>query len=124
LPEYADRLVSAASRPEAWPQPEAGEPPLRPLFLFEPPQPVTVLAEVPDGPPRRFGWQGRQHRVVRQEGPERIAYPWWKTVEATGPTRDYYRIEDEEGCRFWLFRHGLYGSEKADPRWYLHGVFA
>lgn len=61
---------------------------------------------------------------MRQEGPERLAYPWWKTVEATGPTRDYYRIEDEDGCRFWLFRHGLYGSEKTDPRWYLHGVFA
>ncbi|WP_208324876.1 DNA polymerase Y family protein [Novosphingobium sp. PhB55] len=124
LPEYADRLVPPASIPQPWPQPEAGEPPLRPLFLFDPPQPVTVLAEVPDGPPRRFGWQGRQHRVVRQEGPERLAYPWWKTVEATGPTRDYYRIEDSDGRRFWLFRHGLYGSEKADPRWYLHGVFA
>ena len=40
-----------------------------------------------------------------------------------GLTRDYYRVEDAQGRRFWLFRHGLY-DEKPDPRWYIHGVFA
>jgi len=40
----------------------------------------------------------------------------------TGPTRDYYRIEDAEGRRYWIFRHGLF-EEKADPGWYLHGLF-
>ena len=137
LPEWA----AAAVPPEAgeaapWPVPEPGEPPLRPLFLYDPPQRVTVIAEVPDGPPRRFAWRGRQHRVVRQEGPERIAWPWWKKAMTasdgaepapappTGPTRDYYRVEDADGHRFWLFRHGLYGSEAADPGWYIHGLFA
>ena len=124
LPEYAAALVSPQSAGAVWPQPEPGEPPLRPLFLYDPPQRITALAEVPDGPPRRFTWRGRHYRVVRHEGPERIAYPWWKHPEGKGPTRDYYRVEDESGHRFWLFRHGLYGREKDDPGWYIHGLFA
>lgn len=123
LPEYAATRVPPRAERFSWPQPEAGEPPLRPLFLYDPPQRVSVIAEVPDGPPRRFGWRGSQHRVVRHEGPERIAYPWWKHPEGHGPTRDYYRVEDEAGQRFWLFRHGLY-SESEHPQWYIHGLFA
>lgn len=38
-------------------------------------------------------------------------------------TRDYYRVEDEEGRRFWVFRLGLYGGPTL-PSWYLHGFFA
>ncbi|MDE2561521.1 MAG: DNA polymerase Y family protein [Sphingomonadales bacterium] len=124
LPEYAAALVPPEAAGGAWPRPEPGEPPLRPLFLYDPPQRVSVLAEVPDGPPRRFAWRGRQYRVARFEGPERIAYPWWKHPAGEGPTRDYYRVEDEAGHRFWLFRHGLYGRERDDPAWYLHGLFA
>ena len=38
--------------------------------------------------------------------------------------RDYYRIEDEDGHRYWVFREGLYQeSEFGPPCWYLHGVF-
>jgi protein ImuB len=96
----------------------------RPLLLLDPPQRIEAIAEVPDGPPYRFRWRGSQHRVARHEGPERIAMPWWdgRRKEAR-LTRDYYRVEDVEGRRFWLFRHGLY-SEKADPGWYMHGLFA
>ncbi|MEM9170783.1 MAG: DNA polymerase Y family protein, partial [Pseudomonadota bacterium] len=40
-------------------------------------------------------------------------------------TRDYYRVEDDAGRRFWLFRAGLYDDEDARaPEWYVHGVFA
>ena len=38
-------------------------------------------------------------------------------------TRDYYRIEDESGKRYWLYREGLYRPDRA-PQWYLHGFFA
>ena len=113
-------------KPAPWPAPLAGEPPLRPLFLFDPPQPVEVIAEVPDGPPRRFRWQRRLHEVALCEGPERIAPEWWRAPEGHLPghglTREYYRIEDAGGRRYWLFRHGLY-EELPGPRWYLHGVF-
>ncbi|PZN97544.1 MAG: nucleotidyltransferase [Alphaproteobacteria bacterium] len=107
-----------------WPAPADGEPPERPIHLFDPPQPIDVIAEVPDGPPRRFRWRRRLHEVARHEGPERIAAEWWRRADGAGLTRDYYRVEDGDGRRFWLFRHGLYGSEKAMPGWYLHGLFA
>jgi protein ImuB len=64
------------------------------------------------------------HEVSRHEGPERIAAEWWRRADGAGLTRDYYRVENSAGQRFWLFRHGLYGSEKRDPAWYLHGLFA
>lgn len=110
-----------------WPGAAAGEPPMRPLHLFDPPQPIDVVAEVPDGPPHRFRWRRKFHEIKRFEGPERIASEWWKrkdgAVDRAGLTRDYYRVEDARGRRFWLFRHGLY-EEKPDPKWYLHGLFA
>ncbi|WP_343068622.1 DNA polymerase Y family protein [Methylobacterium brachythecii] len=124
-PVRAARLLPASAPvapPVAWPLAEPGDPPLRPLQLFEPAQPIETLAEVPDGPPIRFRWRHVLHRVVWAEGPERISAEWWRRREA--PTRDYFRVEDEEGRRFWLFRAGLYGSETDAPRWYLHGLFA
>lgn len=124
-PDRASALVPAGGGP-------APAPPLppatlaRPLTLFDPPQPVEALAEVPDGPPLRFRWRRVVHEVACAEGPERLAPEWWRRPEET-PTRDYYRVENREGRRFWLFRAGLYGREaqgEADPpRWFLHGLF-
>lgn len=126
----ASRYLPAKKAPAGQWQP-AGDPdgvPMRPILLIDPPQPVDVLAEVPDGPPRRFRWKGRLHQVRLAEGPERIAAEWWRRrhghLPGRGlPTRDYYRVEDMAGRRFWLFRHGLY-EERAAPRWYIHGLFA
>ncbi|MEZ5841231.1 MAG: DNA polymerase Y family protein [Hyphomicrobiales bacterium] len=124
-PDRAAMLVSALDDPGAaclWSLPGPDEPPARPLQIFEPPCPVEALAEVPDGPPLRFRWRRVLHEVVRAEGPERIAPEWWRKPE-TAPTRDYYRVEDAAGRRFWLFRAGLYGEGATPPRWYLHGLF-
>lgn len=124
IPECAAAPI-APSDPAAWAAPAPGDPPLRPIRLFNPPQPVTaVLSDVPDCPPRRFVWRHRAHVVARWEGPERIAAEWWRRRDRGGPTRDYYRVEDAEGHRFWLFRHGLYERESAAPAWYIHGLFA
>jgi protein ImuB len=82
---------------------------------------VEAIAEVPDGPPVTFRWRRAFYRVARAEGPERIASEWWREDALT---RDYFRVEDSTGHRFWLFREGLYGRELTAPRWYLHGVFA
>jgi protein ImuB len=118
--------VEAGSPAATWHASSPGEPPLRPLHLFDPPQPIEVMAEVPDGPPHRFRWHRAFHEVRRFEGPERIASEWWKrrdgTVDRAGLTRDYYRVEDARGRRFWIFRHGLY-EEKPNPQWYMHGLF-
>lgn len=123
-PDREAHAVAAAGPAPAlpWPRPEPAGPPPRPLQLFEPPQPIETLAELPDGPPLRFRWRRVLHEVALAEGPERIAPEWWRGRAETAP-RDYYRIEDSEGRRFWLFRRGLYGEE-AGPRWFLHGLFA
>lgn len=129
IPERAQLVLPAIDTPAAggWPEPPPGEPPHRPIQLFTPPQRIEVLSEVPDGPPYRFRWRRNLHRVTRAEGPERIAPEWWRRRDGTlsgGLTRDYYRVENERGGRFWIFRHGLYESETARPDWYLHGLFA
>lgn len=105
-----------------WPPARIGNPPARPIQLFEPPQPIQVISEVPDAPPMRFTWRLVGHRVTRSEGPERIEPDWWQD-EAVRPARDYYRVEDEAGRRFWIYREGHFGAAKP-PSWYLHGLFA
>jgi len=93
----------------------------RPLRLLAKPEPIEAIAAVPDGPPVRFRWRRALHEVVAAEGPERIEGAWW--TDEQGPTRDYFRVEDSTGCRFWLFRAGLYRARTA-PSWFLHGLFA
>jgi protein ImuB len=99
--------------------------PPRPIRLFDPPEPVEAFWLLPDDPPFRFMWRRRRHRVTQADGPERIADEWWRPG-ASGEVdaiRDYYRVEDEEGRRFWLFRAGLHGGDHK-PRWFVHGVFS
>ena len=107
----------------AKPGSDEGEPraPARPLRLFVRPEPIEALAEVPDGPPLRFRWRRVLHDVAAIEGPERIAPPWWR--RDGGPTRDYFRAEDAQGRRFWLYREGLWGRETQRAKWFVHGVF-
>lgn len=99
----------------------------RPTRLFRRPEPVeAVMAITPDDPPSQFRWRGRVHRVRRAEGPERLGEEWWKgAIEEvrTDHVRDYYRVEDMDGGRFWLFRAGLYGDPDTPPNWWMHGVF-
>ena len=135
-------LLAGAERPET----AIRQPGWRPAFLLERPEAIAVTAEVPDGPPVRFTWRRVQHRVRRAQGPERIEAAWWQWIAATaraieraeaGETgesqtpprrkrarpRDYYRLEDERGGRFWVFREGLYGREEDGvPDWFMHGL--
>jgi len=99
------------------------EAPRRPLRLFAKPEPVEVWPLALESLPRRFRWRRAFHIVKRVEGPERIAMEWWRQQERQ-PTRDYFRIEDENGRRFWLYRDGLPGRETVHPCWYVHGLFA
>nr|WP_243843430.1 DNA polymerase Y family protein [Sphingomonas vulcanisoli] len=142
LPECA-AMLAPPGEPGAWRRPTDPDPPARPLRLLDPPARVDVTYGLPMGPPRRFVWKGQAHEVARWEGPERIAAEWWRRSIAAdiwrrrdaedhnlplppgagGLTRDYYRVEDADGHRFWLFRHGLQ-AEKGRPGWYLHGLFA
>lgn len=122
IPERAESFVAVTettrSERDRWSNREEKDFPLR---LFARPELVEAIAEVPDGPPVHFRWRRALYRVARAEGPERIAAEWWR---ADGLTRDYFRVEDSAGHRFWLYREGLYGRELITPRWYMHGVFA
>lgn len=128
LPEHATRMVPLSEwsfDPPPLPLAEAAVKAIeRPLRLLAAPEPVeAVAAEVPDGPPATFRWRQATYRVVRVEGPERIAAEWWR-LGTSALTRDYFRVEDLGGHRFWLFREGLYGQEAVHPGWFMHGVFA
>ncbi len=121
----APHARTGARTPPPWP---ARGP--RPLRLFDPPEPVDAVAPVPDDPPVMFRWRRVLHRVARADGPERIAPEWWRAPKAeasdvgaaAAATRDYYRVEDTEGRRFWLYRHGLFRPGAA-PAWFMHGLF-
>jgi protein ImuB len=91
----------------------------RPLQLLRIPEPIEVTAPIPDYPPMLFRYRGKIHPIVKADGPERIEQEWWLQQ---GQHRDYYRVEDEEGHRYWLFRLGHYHDKKF--QWYLHGFFA
>ena len=122
MPERATRWrptsQAADARPDKTPD-TSGSTPIRPLRIFDPPQPIEAIALAPDSPPARFRWRRVDHRVVSAEGPERIEGEWWRRRERV---RDYYRVEDADGRRFWVFRAGRFG-EDPPPRWYLHGLF-
>ena len=124
IPEQAASAEPAAHvrRPSAWPPHDEKTPPTRPIRLLQAPERIDTIAAVPDGPPLRFTWRRVTHEVVAIEGPERIAAQWWNAPDA--PTRDYFRAEDRDGRRFWLFREGLFAIETTQPRWYVHGLFA
>ena len=96
----------------------------RPARLLSPPQPVRALAPLPDHPPVAFTWRRKRFRVRRADGPERIDGEWWRRDAEMLAVRDYFRVEDEDGRRFWLFRRGD-GIDAAtgDLSWFLHGIF-
>jgi len=126
VPELCVRRAPVLETPPPPAAPWNRETP-RPVRLFRRPEPVEdVTALLPDDPPLQFRWRGRLHRVRRAEGPERVGEEWWKRgidEMSVSHVRDYYRVEDAEGARFWLFRAGLYGGSDAPPKWWLHGLF-
>jgi protein ImuB len=151
IPEHAALAIPAQEYPgEAakWPQPIPNEPPSRPLRLFERPEPINVTADFPDGAPAQFRWRRNLHVVVHAEGPERIAMEWWRhrdeaevedefaklhppqpdtdvlRHDGSVLTRDYFRAEDREGVRYWIYREGIFAREVQTFRWFLHGLFA
>lgn len=97
----------------------------RPPRLLSRPEPVETMALLPDHPPVWFTWRGVRRRVRRADGPERIRGEWWKRDAEMTTVRDYFRVEDEAGERYWLFRSGDgEHDDSGSQRWFLHGIFA
>ncbi|WP_086607816.1 DUF6504 family protein [Erythrobacter donghaensis] len=135
-PQAVTRPVARAShipeRAQGWQPPLDPVPPAqgqlafhaRPLKLLDRAEPIAVLYASPDGVPQGFRWRGEVREVARVEGPERIAPEWWRE-RSTARLRDYYRIEDEAGRRYWIYRQGILGDGRGGvPDWFLHGLYA
>jgi protein ImuB len=122
VPERAQRWQPPLAVPSPAQEPLAFH--NRPLKLLDRAERIAVIYETPDGLPRRFRWRGNLHEVARAEGPERIAPEWWRERGATR-LRDYYRIEDDAGRRYWIYRLGLAGDGRGGaPEWFLQGLCA
>ncbi|WP_137679146.1 DUF6504 family protein [Aurantiacibacter suaedae] len=94
----------------------------RPTKLLDKAEAISVLYASPDGYPRRFRWRGEVHEVARVEGPERIAPEWWRE-RGNARLRDYYRVEDGLGRRYWIYRSGLPDDGRGGmPVWFLQGL--
>ncbi|QEX21415.1 protein ImuB [Hypericibacter adhaerens] len=119
LPERAVTPAPAlAGRKDRWS--EAALAAVRPVRLLPRPEPLETDETAPELLPASFRWRARPHRIRLAEGPERIEPEWWRpaATNVTAGSRDYYRVEDSEGRRFWLYH------ERTVSRWYLHGLFA
>ncbi len=110
--EHRQPALAGQVEPESWPE----EQPPRPLLLLPRPEPISVMALLPDHPPRRVEWRRERLEIARAEGPERLESAWWDPAEAQEPARDYYRLETGDGRRLWVFR--------AAQDWFLQGMFA
>ena len=124
VPERAATRAPPLARAPSW-ETDPAQP--RPIRLLRRPEPIEVTASLPDDPPVQFRWRRALHRVRAAAGPERIAAEWWRCGKPEDGSemdlvRDYYRVEDSEGARFWVFRAGLHGGGRT-PRWFLHGLF-
>lgn len=114
-PERSIKLAGSLTE-----QPQTSWPELpRPIRLLNEPESIEVMALVPDHPPKLFVHKGKRHMIAKADGPERIGREWWQD---NGQHRDYYVVEDTDGCRYWVFRSGHYDG--GDAQWYLHGYFA
>lgn len=119
VPERAVRRVNPLSETTGWPTWR------RPARLLARPEALSsVIALLPDHPPRRFSWRGITHDVVAGDGPERIHGEWWVRAGEVWAVRDYFRVEDKEGRRFWVFRRGDgLDNDTGDLTWWMHGAF-
>jgi protein ImuB len=119
LPERASGWVSALAKVEPVESPKVH----RPQRLLDRPEAIDVIYATPEGMPRRFVWRRGVHDIARVEGPERIAPEWWRQP-SSARLRDYYRVEDADGRRYWIYREGLIGDGRGGlPGWFIHGLF-
>jgi protein ImuB len=119
VPERASGWAPAVSAPAV----TEGGVANRPQRLLDRAEVIDVIYATPEGMPRRFVWRRGVHDIARAEGPERIAPEWWRQPGSTR-LRDYYRVEDSAGRRYWIYREGVAGDGRGGaPGWFIHGLY-
>lgn len=109
---YAVSAQSATASKIAWKKIRATSVvPRRPLRMFARSERVNMITTT------QINWCRSTRTIIQQEGPERIAMEWWRHEEPQSP-RDYARMEDADGRRYWLYHN------TANEQWFLHGLFA
>lgn len=88
----------------------------RPLRLFRRPERLHLIEA--GRPPLRFQWRRSSFHLQTAKGPERLTPEWWASCD--GRTRDYWRVQTQEGPRFWLLNY----PACTEPDWYIAGRFA
>lgn len=111
VPEHEFEQIEAAGASPVW----QAAPRPRPIRLFTPPEFAQV--EQPGRPPLNFKWRRMSFTTDRAHGPERITPRWYR--EDDPRTRDYWRVQTQEGRRLWLLTYP--GDETED--WYVAGEF-
>jgi protein ImuB len=118
VPERSFTYAALDSRTESQEDLEVCE--NRPPYLFDMPEPVTVLSMLPDSPPSRLTWEGMELKVLRGVGPEKIGAEWWRhaiSADESAREREYFRVQDETGRWLWVFR------ARSTMQWYVHGMW-
>lgn len=89
---------------------------IRPIELLQQPRRIAVY-ETAGNLPVAVQIEHQWRDIVHADGPERLTAEWWRDNASSLAHRDYFRIEDSQSERLWIFRD-------SNECWYLHGRFA
>lgn len=92
----------------------------RPSLVYSVPHLIRDVEVNAHGHLLGFSYQ-RQRVVVRSShGPERLLGTWWQLPSVSVPqtSRDYFKVQDEDGLWWWVFR------DRNSGQWFLHGLWA
>jgi protein ImuB len=114
-PERMQRWVAARESLQApvKPDPQAGQDDLLPSWLLRDPLKLQVKAEKPC-------YHGPLQLVSRAR---RLEAGWWDQGCQQPVVRDYFIARSEEVGLLWIYRERL-AADQAQPRWFLHGIYA
>ena len=90
----------------------------RPSYFLKRPEPITALSMLPDKPPVRLRWKGKELTILQATGPERIAPEWWHVHSAVQENeREYFKVQDHLGRWLWVFR------DRRTMNWFVQGLW-
>lgn len=91
----------------------------RPPYFLNTPQKIDAISLLPENPPSLIHWKGATHKIIRGFGPEKISLEWWHAkLDGEIETRDYFKLQDEDGTWLWVFR------KQKTLEWFVQGTWS